>query len=171
MIPSVRSTWAPRGQTPVIRHKMHWDKYSMAALIGFHSDGERARLLFELRRGAFNEDAFVEMIGHLRRAFRGQNVTLVWDNLGAHKGRRMRECMYRHRRWLRVEFLPAYAPELNPVEGLWSVLKGTNLANLGAVENAEVIDVARRGLRRLQRRQSLLHGLRRKAGLALGINP
>jgi transposase len=36
------------------------------------------------------------------------------------------------RGWLVVERLPGYAPELNPVEGLWSNLKGQELANYAA---------------------------------------
>ena len=55
---------------------------------------------------------------------------MLWDGLPAHRGRAMRDWLNTQRRWLVVERLPAYALELNPVEGLWSWLKGTQLANL-----------------------------------------
>jgi transposase len=53
--------------------------------------------------------------------------------------------------WLVVERLPAYAPELNPVEGLWSNLKGVELANLPTTNLAEVIGQAHRGIERVAR--------------------
>jgi len=49
-----------------------------------------------------------------------------------------------------VERLPAYAPELNPVEGLWSSLKAVELANLMGPTLAEVIQQAQRGVERVR---------------------
>jgi hypothetical protein len=49
-----------------------------------------------------------------------------------------------------VEPLPGYAPDLNPVEGLWSSLKGVELANLAGDTLAEVIAAAERGIQRIR---------------------
>jgi transposase len=54
----------------------------------------------------------------------------------------MRAWLNTQRSWLVVERLPAYAPELNPVEGLWSNLKSVELANLTGPTLAEVITQA-----------------------------
>jgi transposase len=51
--------------------------------------------------------------------------------------------------WLVVEPLPGYAPDLNPVEALWSNLKGVELANLAGDTLAEVIAAAERGIQRI----------------------
>jgi transposase len=58
----------------------------------------------------------------------------------------MRAWLNTQRSWLVVERLPAYAPELNPVEGLWSSLKAVELANLALPTLGEVIDQADRGV-------------------------
>jgi transposase len=58
---------------------------------------------------------------------------LLWDGLPSHRSRAMRAWLATQRSWLVVERLPAYAPELNPTEGLWSSLKAAELANLGVV--------------------------------------
>jgi DDE superfamily endonuclease len=50
-------------------------------------------------------------------------IVLVWDNLNTHVSAVMREFIDAHRQWLTVVRLPAYAPELNPVEGVWSHMK------------------------------------------------
>jgi transposase len=53
----------------------------------------------------------------------GQKVTLLWDGLPSHRSKKMKTYLASQRRWLVVERLPAYAPELNPVEKLWANLK------------------------------------------------
>jgi transposase len=53
---------------------------------------------------------------------------LLWDGLPAHRSTAMRAWLNTQRHWLVVEHLPAYAPELNPTEGLWSSLKAVGLS-------------------------------------------
>ena len=66
-----------------------------------------------------------------------------------------------------VERLPAYAPELNPTEGLWSNLKAVELANLTTPTLAEVIDQAHRGIDRVRRTPHLAYSFLRHAGLSV----
>jgi hypothetical protein len=73
-------------------------------------------------------DTLIAALEGLRRLLGGQQATLLWDGLPAHRSRSMRAWLHRQRSWLVVEPLPAYAPELNPVEGLWASLKGGELA-------------------------------------------
>jgi hypothetical protein len=46
LIPPVRRTWSPCGRTPILRHRMAWKRASMAAALGYHPDGTKARLCF-----------------------------------------------------------------------------------------------------------------------------
>ena len=69
--------------------------------------------------------------------------------------------------WLVVERLPAYAPELNPVEGQWSSLKAVELANLCGPTLAEVIDQAHRGIQRIRRTPHLAYSFLRHTGLSV----
>ena len=71
------------------------------------------------------------------------------------------------RSWLVVDRLPAYVPELNPVEGLWSSLKAVELANLVSPTLAEVIDQAHKGINRVRRTPQLAYSFLRHAGLSL----
>lgn len=56
-------------------------------------------------------------------------VVLVWDNLPAHRSRVVKDYVRANNHWLTAEFLPGYAPELNPVEYFWADLKGHASAN------------------------------------------
>jgi hypothetical protein len=66
-----------------------------------------------------------------------------------------------------VERLPAYAAELNPVEGRWSSLKGVELANLTSPTVAEVIDQAHRGVERVRQTAHLAYSFLRRSGLSV----
>jgi len=60
----------------------------------------------------------------------------------------MREHLERQRSWLTVDRLPGYAPDLNPAEGLWANLKGTELANRCDLEIADTVAAAEHGISR-----------------------
>jgi hypothetical protein len=73
----------------------------------------------------------------------------------------------RQRSWLVVEPLPAYAPELNPVEPLWSSLKGMELATLAGGTLDDVIAAAERGIQRIRQTHHLAFSFLRHRGLSL----
>ena len=107
------------------------------------------------------------MLDQLRRALGGEKPTLLWDGLPAHRSRAMRAWLAAQRSWLVTERLPAYAPELNPVEGLWSSLKAVELANLTVPTLAEVIDQAHQGIQRIRETPQLAFSFLRHAGLSV----
>jgi len=63
--------------------------------------------------------------------------------------------------------LPAYAPDRNPVEGIWSVLKGGVPANLAVTGFGHLVQVIRHGLRKIQYHPRLIEGCLAGTGLAL----
>lgn len=127
--PLVRRTWAPRGQTPVLRPRMR-RRQKISAVGGLTISPRRRRLgwYLQLHRDiGIRQEQIVGFLRQLRRHLGGPLV-VVWDNLGAHKGRLLRAWLRRCRR-VHLEFLPPYAPELNPNEYGWAYLKGGPLAN------------------------------------------
>jgi transposase len=71
------------------------------------------------------------------------------------------------RDWLLVERLPAYAPELNPVEQAWANLKGNELANVAAEGLNEVIAAAWHGIERIRATWHLPYSFLRHCGLSV----
>ena len=166
LIPSVRATWAPRGRTPVLVHPFGWKRISAAGMIGYRYDGTRARLLLHTVPGAYNDELLTDVLLDLRRELRGAKVTLLWDGLPSHRSHLMQHFIARQRSWLVVERLPAYAPELNPVEGLWSNIKGRELANRCEDTVAGLEDAATDAVDRIGGSQQLLFSFLDKAGLS-----
>jgi transposase len=167
--PVVRRTWAPRGQTPVLQHTgSNWQRLSIAAALAFRWDGRRTRLYFQTQPGTYTDTTLIPFLRALKRHFRGQQVVLIWDGLGAHKSRRMtRYLATQEPSWLHVECLPAYAPDLNPVELLWGNLKGRELANLCPADLAALRHPVRAGCRRIRRQPELAFAFLRHAGVEL----
>lgn len=125
--PLRRRTLAPRGRTPI---QAAWDRHDRRSVIGAVSvSPKRSRLGFSFQVlpeniCTENLELFLEA---MHQFFRHQ-VTLVWDRYSVHRSvaRRMQKA---HPHWFDFEWLPAYAPELNPTEQCWNHTKYADLAN------------------------------------------
>jgi hypothetical protein len=171
LIPPVRRSWSPRGRTPILRHRVAWKRASMAAALGYQPDGTTARLCFHLQQDSYDTDSLIGVLEQLAGFHSVQQVVLLWDGLSSHWSYKMRDHLHEQRHWLTVERLPAYAPELNPVEYLWANLKGTELANFAGDTVAEVADQARHGIQRICDSDSLVVGFLAHTGLSLNNQP
>lgn len=125
-----------------------------------------ARLYLALHGDVIRSAEVIRFLRHLRRHVRGP-IVLLWDGLHAHRGRETTAYLQSCGRALRALRLPAYAPELNPVEGLWAWLKGAQVPNLCADGLSVVRAYVTRGRRRAARRPHLLFGFLRKTGLSI----
>ncbi len=122
--------------------------------------------MFQTREGSYNTASLIAFLDDLQRHLRGQKAILVWDGLPAHKSRAMKEYLLRQHDWLRVERLPGYAPDLNPIETMWGNIKGQELANRCAQDLAELDKAVRGGMGRVQKSRTLPFSFLQHAGLS-----
>jgi transposase len=165
----VRRTWAPRGQTPVLIHRQRrWQQLSAIGALAYRRTPRRrvlrTNVYLQTVSGPVHGTEVVRFLRHLRRHVHTP-VLLIWDGLQAHRSLEVRAYRDAHRSWLTIERLPAYAPELNPVEGLWSWTKGTVVANFCPDGLDPIRQRVRRGRQRLARRGDLIESFLHKAGL------
>ena len=139
----------------------------MAAALCYGSRGGGASLAFHHQLDAYDTDSLIQALGELRGFLDRQKATLLWDGLPAHRSKAMGAWLRRQRYWLVVERLPGYAPDLNPVEALWSNLKGVELANLAGDTLNDVITAAERGIQRIRSTHWLAYSFLRHCGLSL----
>ena len=127
LIPNVRRTWAPRGQTPIVRHRYRRDKVSAISAVTVSPERRRFGLYLHLHPG--ENISTVEVAIFLRallRHLRGHVIVLL-DGGSIHKGPEVQALTARCPR-LHLEWFPGYAPELNPDEWVWAHFKA-QLAN------------------------------------------
>jgi transposase len=167
LLPVTRRTWAPRGVTPVLRHRFKWKRASLAAGLCYGSRGGGAAVAFHHQVGAYNTQTLIQALGELRRFLGGQKATLLWDGLPAHRSLAMGAWLRGQRSWLVVERLPGYAPDLNPVEALWASLRGVELANLAGDTLDDVVAAVERGIHRIRSTHHLAFSFLRHCGLSL----
>ncbi|WP_232524533.1 transposase [Nocardiopsis gilva] len=169
-------TWSPRGKTPLITVKhSNSGRTAVMGLVAYRP-GHRPRMMFrtrdqtrpELRRPTRRGFDWTDYRGLLTAAHTALDapIVVVWDNLNSRKSGAMRHFI-EAAPWLTVHHLPAYAPDLNPVEGLWSLVKRGELANLAVTGIDHLARTVRRSLRRLQHRPEVLDGLLAHTGLKL----
>jgi transposase len=154
LIPTVRRTWAPKGQTPVLRHSYRRDRISTLSAITVSPRRYHLGLCVQFHRRNITG---VEVVGFLRQLLRllAGKVVLVWDNGPIHRRLLVREFLRRHHHRLHVYPFPAYAPELNPDEQVWTQAKA-ELAN-STPHNIDQLDQQLRcSLHRIGASQALL---------------
>lgn len=125
-MPTVRRTWAPRGQTPVLRHWQRRDKISVISGISVSPVRHCLGLYYQWHHHNIRQAEVCAFLRHLLRHLRGPVVVLL-DRARLHRAQSVRALCRRVPR-LHLESFPAYAPELNPDEGVWTLTKA-QLAN------------------------------------------
>ena len=163
----MRRTWAPRGKTPVLCHNFNWKKLSICAALGYRWDGKESRLFFRIVPDSFNDEKLIDFLSQLRKEFPRKKVILVWDGLPSHRSRLMTGHLKQQDKWLTVARLPAYAPELNPVEGAWANIEGQELANRCVDDLGGMVEGVRDGFSRIHSKsKSLPFSFLKHAGIS-----
>jgi transposase len=145
-------------------------RVSVAGLVCYRP-GERSRLIYRTmthrgRKGepkGFRERDFAQLLDAAYQQLQAP-IVLIWDGLNAHKSARMRR-LIAARPWLRVYQLPSYAPELNPVEKIWSAMK-RSLGNLPARTAGTLSAAVKNRLKKMQYRHGLIDAYFTGTGLS-----
>jgi transposase len=147
--PTRARTWAPRGQTPLLQETFNWKSLSLIGGLVLW------QFYFQLHPGSIKSLQVVEFLKHLQRHVPGK-LLILWDGASIHRSVLVRDYITSTKGRIEVERLPAYAPELNPVEYIWGHLKTHEIANLVATKAWELSFAATAALRRMRRRPSII---------------
>jgi transposase len=159
-LPSVVRTYAPVGHTPVLRE---W--YTREHLSAISAISPGGKLYFRSQDRAINSDDVVAFLEHLLREVSGRLV-VIWDRAPIHRSHTIQEFLTNGAsQRLHLEHLPAYAPELNPGEGLWQQLKGVELRHVCCVNMPHLRHELRDAVKRVRRKPRVLQGFFQGAGL------
>jgi transposase len=168
MSPNVRGTWALIGMGAELdcstRH--HRKVSCIGALSISPSRRPHLNLRFHTTQ-SIRQEQVIEFLSQLRRQLRGK-IIVIWDNLQAHRSRLVGAWVRRHPS-VSLEFLPGYAPELNPIEGVWGYSKNNPLANFCPMHVNELHTKVYRETGKLARRPALLKSFVKMTPLKIRI--
>jgi transposase len=136
----------------------------MAGVVCFHPGGRRSHLFYKLhvyhgRKGEPKTFSWREYRDLIVRTHQRLQAPLVWcwDNLNVHLAQELQDFADEHTDWLRVFQMPTYTPELNPAEGIWSLLRRA-MANFVAADLDGLVRTVKRKLKKIQFRPHLIDG-------------
>ena len=164
--PLVRRTWAPRGETPI---HYRWSDHHRLSVIGALTLAPhrcRIGLYFAIHQKNICAQEVVTFLRSLRKSIRGK-MTLIMDRWKVHRAKRLWRFLKKHSKTIQVEWLPPYAPELNPVEQVWNHSKYSDLANFTPEDLEELDRWVRSSIAGTQNQTHLLRSFFRKAELLL----
>ena len=175
--PPKARTWAPRGHTPVARVSGKGSGRVSVAGLACYRPGARSRLFYRVRthrgrkgeRRSLSEADYASLVTAAHQQLHVPLI-LIWDNLNTHVSAAMRRFIEAHPDWLTEARLPAYAPDLNAVEGAWANMKN-GLGNLTAADADQLTAIIKNRLKAIQYRPALIDGFLAQTGLTLEPKP
>lgn len=148
-------TYAPRGQTPILKEFL---SYNHLSLIGAVTP--QGRLFLTVYDHSITSKEVVAFLGQLQRMIPGLLL-----GLPTHRSKKLKAYLAAGAaRRIHLERLPGYAPDLNPMEWVWSYLKMAELANTPCDHLVEVERLVHKAKRRMQRRPELIQSFIWDAG-------
>lgn len=163
LLPSVVRTWGKKGKPPILSVSDAKRRAHLSVASAVTTEG---KLVTMAQEKAFDGAAIVRFLSHLLRQMPGK-IILLWDGAAIHRCKQVKEFLAAGAsERLRLIRLPAYAPELNPDEGVWGWLK-RSLGNVCCVDLPELKDELSRAIKRLRARPQVIRSFFARASLAL----
>jgi transposase len=162
LLPGVVKTYGPKGQTPVTDEWQTHDHLSIMG--GLTPEGQVYTLVRQESLTGLESIAFLE---HLGRQIKGPTL-VIWDGSPIHRRAAVKEYIESiGAEGLQVEALPAYAPDLNPVEWLWQQVKHQEMPNLACHDLEELHEEFHLAIGRIRGKPYLIPSFFEGAALAL----
>ena len=160
LLPSLVATYAPVGQTPVLREVMSHDHLSAISAVT-----PEGLLRMQVYAEPISGMHVVRFLRHLWHSLPGDWFWFCWDGAPIHRGGAVQQFLAAAPAGrFRVERLPGYAPDLNPAEGVWNTLKEDELANVSGPDLRQLRVELRAATQRLQHKPEVVRGFFRQAG-------
>lgn len=162
LLPMTVRTYAPVGKTPILKVKLTRDHVS--AMGGITPEG---RLFMQTQDHSYTGPDVVRFLQGLTREISGK-LLVIWDGAPIHRCQTVKAYLRKGgAKRIHLEQLPGYAPELNPQEGVWNLLKRVELKNICCQDIGHVQQEVRRAKERLRHRKPVLCQCFAHAGYSL----
>jgi len=165
LLPSVGKTYGPEGETPVIEESVCRDRVPAISAIS-----KEGMLYFRLvEEKTIDSSNVIDFLRELQEQI-DQKMTIIWDGAGVHRSNAIKEFLSNGAaEQIHLERLPAYAPDLNPDEGVWSYLKSVELKNVCCFDLQQLKDEISNAVGRLKGRVDVCRGIANRTALSMEV--
>jgi transposase len=162
LLPMAVYTYAPVGQTPILKVPLTHDHLSAMGAIT-----PEGKICMQTQAHSYKGPDVVRFLQLLTREIPGK-LLVIWDGASIHRSQPVKDFLAKGgAKRIHLERLPAYAPDLNPQEGVWNLLKRVELKNVCCLDVHHVQREVRRAKERLRHRKSVLRQCFAHAGYSL----
>ena len=161
LLPSCVRTWAQRGETPLLQELLTHAHLSVISAVSRHGD-----IYYFQQADSFDSAMVVAFLEAIHRRLPDQKLLVIWDGAPIHRSKVVQQFLADGAAaWLRLERLPGYALELNPVEGIWQYLKQVELRNVTAMPLAVLVTAVQVAMTHIVAQSNLVLAFYRHAGV------
>jgi transposase len=161
LLPSLVRSYAPRGETPILRARHSYDHLSVMS--GITLSGQLYTLM---RSRALTSKDSVRFLKQVRQQVK-QGLLVIWDGSPIHRREVTQYMSTKEAKDITLEQLPGYAPDLNPDEGVWQHLKNVELRNLSCKSLDHLHRELNLAIRRLRNKPHIIRSFFDGAGLSI----
>jgi transposase len=162
LLPGVVKTYGPKGLRPILKEWQTRDHLSVMGAVT--PQGKVYSLVHQESLSGLDTVAFLT---HLLGVV-GQRLLVIWDGSPIHRCAEVKQFLAEGAaRWIHIEALPPYAPDLNPLEWLWTHLKDVEMRNLACLDLEQLHMEFHLALGRTRQRPPLVLSFFAGAGLVL----
>ena len=155
-------TYAPVGQTPFLEVKLSRDHLSVIGALT-----PEGKMCMQMQDHSYKGPDVVHFLRLLLREIPGK-LLIIWDGASIHRCQAIKDFLAKGgAKRIHLERLPGYAPELNPQEGVWNLLKRVELKNVCCLDVQQIETQVRRAKERLRHRRPILRQCFAHAGCSL----
>lgn len=160
LLPHVARTYAPVGRTPILGDVCSREHLSVISAVS-----PQGELYFRIQDESFDSLGIIRFLKQLLAMIPGK-LMIVWDGCKIHHSQAIRDFLAQGAaERIHLERLPAYAPDLNPDEGIWAYLKTVALPNFCARSTVHLKRELKKALKRLKARKDVVIGCFAGAGV------
>lgn len=157
MLPFTSRTYAPKKETPILRHKLSHEHLSVISGIT-----EQGKLYIQMQEKFFKSPDVVDFLQHLLKRIPGK-LLVIWDGAPIHRSKDIKTFLSKGaNRRVQLERLPPYSPDLNPDEGVWQYLKCVCLKNICCKGLDHLKQELKKAIRILRSRKQVITGCFRR---------
>jgi len=152
LIPFMRTTWAPKGKTPIIKVTGKKGGICVSSAISL-----AGRMVFRIEKGRMTSETYIDFLAKIILQHPRRKIVVISDNAPIHKSKAVQSFVLSNKKRILLFHIPTYSPELNPDEHVWCYLKTHELVAHQAQNKEELKKIVNYKMNKIAKKENLIY--------------